>query len=301
VNAAGVTTGPRFATLRWLELPLGVVKPRAFACLTTFNEDGYERYARHMIDTFVRYWPAEATLYCFLESFKLPEVAANVRFLSLEESSPALVAFKERHRNNPRAHGDERRSIEPGPGGKPIGIGFRWNAVRFAHKVYAVTYAGRTLTEDVMFWMDADTVTFESIPPSFLEGLLPPDTYTCFLGRPHFTETGFVGYNLRHEQNDAFLSRYQEFYDQDLLFAEQEWHDCWIYDIVRREFEARGLIKTRDLSPPSLSGDHAFINSELGNYMDHLKGKKRKKLGRSWDQLEVAKDHSYWTEAAGSS
>jgi hypothetical protein len=269
---------------------------RSFAAVTTFNEDGYERYARHMIDAFVRYWPAQATLYCFLESFRLPALAPNVRFLSLEDSCPSLVAFKERHRDNPRAHGAERRRIEPGPGGKPIGIGFRWNAVRYAHKVYTVTHAGRMLSEDVMFWMDADTVSFERVPTSFLDGLLPNDTYVCFLGRPHFTEAGFVGYNLRHEQNEAFMARYQEYYDRDLLFSEAEWHDCFIFDLVRREFEARGLIKSRDLSPPNLTTDHAFINSVLGNYMDHLKGKQRKKLGRSSAaQLEVPKDHPYWT------
>jgi hypothetical protein len=37
---------------------------RSFAAVTTFNETGYERYARAMIDTFLRHWPAEVTLYC---------------------------------------------------------------------------------------------------------------------------------------------------------------------------------------------------------------------------------------------
>ena len=273
-------------------------RERSFAVVTTFNEDGHERYARHMIDSFVRHWPAGVTLYCFLESFRLADVAPNVRFLGLEESCPSLVAFKERHRDDPRAHGAERRSIEPGPGGKPIGIGFRWNAVRYAHKVYAVTHAGRTLSEDVMFWMDADTLTFEHVPYSFLEGLLPDGDYLCYLGRPHFSECGFVGYNLRDPQNQAFMTRFQEFYDRDLVFSEAEWHDSFIFDVVRREFEQRGLIRSRNLTPANLTNDHAFINSELGNYMDHLKGKQRKRTGRSdAEQLEVAKSHPYWADA----
>ena len=148
-----------------------------------------------------------------------------------------------------------------------------------------------------MFWMDADTVTFESIPQSFLEGLLPPDTYTCFLGRPHFTETGFVW-----PQPAPRAERGLPLPLSGVLRPGSPVRRGGVARLLdrrhrRREFEARGLIKTRDLSPPNLSGDHAFINSEAGNYMDHLKGKKRKKLGRSWDQLEVAKDHSYWTDA----
>src|SRR5262249_49921945 len=145
-----------------------------------------------------------------------------------------------------------------------------------------------------MYWLDADTVTFERIPHAFLEGLLPEDTYLCHLGRPHFTETGFVGYNLRHPQNDAFMARYQELYDRDLLFAEEEWHDGFLFDVVRREFEQRGLIRCRNLTPVNVTAEHPFISSELGNYMGHLKGK-RKKLGRSpAEQLEVAKGHAYW-------
>jgi hypothetical protein len=268
---------------------------RSFAAVTTFNEEGYERYAKHMIDSFARYWPRGVTLYCFLESLRLEDVAPNVRFLSIEDSIPPLVAFKERHRDSPRANGAERRSVEKGPGGKPLGIGFRWNAVRYAHKSYSVVHAGRTLSEDVMFWIDADTVTFEHVPYSFLEGLLPEDTYLCYLGRPHFTETGFVGYNLRHAQNEAFMARYQELYDRDLLFAEEEWHDGWLFDVVRREFEERGLIRTRILTPEHVTPEHPFISSELGDYMDHLKGK-RKKRGRSdAAELEVGKGHAYWS------
>jgi hypothetical protein len=90
------------------------------------------------------------------------------------------------------------------------------------------------------------------------------------------------------------MVRYQEFYDRDLLFAEEEWHDGFIFDVVRREFEQRGLIRSRNLTPANVTEDHPFINSELGNYMDHLKGK-RKKLGRTpAEQLEVPKGHAYW-------
>lgn len=268
-------------------------KGRSFALVTTFNQVGYERYARHMIASFARCWPKQVTLYCYCESFRPDDVARNVRFLGLEETCHGLVAFKERHRDNPRAHG----LVRHGPlddRGKPVGLGFRWDAVRFAHKVYAVTHAGRTLAEDVMFWADADTVTFERVPMSFVEGLLPADKYLCYLGRSYFTECGFVGYNLRHEQNARFMGRFRQFYDEDLVFDEFEWQDDWIFDVVRREFENGGLIESRNLTPENVGDAHPFISSELGNYLDHLKGP-RKDRGRSAaDELEVRKERPYW-------
>ena len=266
---------------------------RSFALVSTFNEAGYEKYARQMIETFVRYWPKDVTLYCYCESFLPAEVARNVRLLSLEDSCPSLVAFKERHRENPRAHGLVRLGAVDDRG-KPIGIGFRWDAVRFSHKVYSVAHAGRTLSEDVMFWVDADTITFERVPRSFVDGLLPADKYLCYLGREHFTECGFVGYNLKHEQNQTFMARFQQYYDEDLVFGEAEWQDDYIFDVVRREFEAGGLIESRNLTPGNLESDHAFINSELGNYLDHLKGRRKDRGRSSAKELEVHKDHPYW-------
>jgi hypothetical protein len=247
-----------------------------------------------MIESFIRHWPHAVNFYGYCEHFLVDDISPNVHFRSLEESCPSLVVFKERHQENPKAHGKE---ILEGldARGKRRGKGFRWDAVRFAHKVYAVTHAGRTLTEDVMFWMDADTITFERIPPSFLDRLLPDENYLCYLGRPKkdYTECGFVGYNLRHRANEAFMARFQQYYDEDLIFDESEWHDAYIFDIVRREFEESGAVENRSLTPTHV-GSHAFINSELGNYMDHLKGK-RKELGRSSSrELKVERDQPYW-------
>ena len=252
-----------------------------------------------MVESFVRLWPKDVTLYCYCESFALDDISPNVRFLSLEDSCPSLVAFKERHRENPRARGRERLGGSDRLG-NPIGIGFRWDAVRFAHKVYSVTHAGLTLTQDVMFWVDADTITFEPVPLAFLDQLLPEDKYLCYLGRPRkdYTECGFIGYNLKHVQNAPFLRRFQQMYDEDLIFDEPEWQDDYIFDVVRREFEQKGLIENRNLTPRHV-GSHAFINSELGDYMDHLKGR-RKDLGRSsTKELKVEKDHPYWRQESG--
>lgn len=184
---------------------------------------------------------------------------------------------------------------------KRWGIGYRWDAVRFAHKTYCIFHAAETIDADAILWIDADTVTFRPVPRAFVESTLPETAMLCFLGRPYRTsECGYVGYNLRHPEIASFLARWRELYDRDTLFELSEWHDSWVFDWVRRRFEARG-VETHDLSAclgRSAVG-HPFINGPLGAYMDHLKGD-RKELGRSLDSdLIVYRDEAYWRSAAG--
>ena len=40
---------------------------RKFAVVTTFNESGYNKYGRKMIETYVKNWPKEVTLYLYPE------------------------------------------------------------------------------------------------------------------------------------------------------------------------------------------------------------------------------------------
>jgi hypothetical protein len=70
-----------------------------------------------------------------------------------------------------------------------------------------------------------------------------------------------------------------------------EWHDSFVFDVVRTQVPlieldwAQGLIKGEG---------HPLINSEWGAYLDHLKGK-RKNTGRSLAKdLLVQRTEAYW-------
>jgi hypothetical protein len=182
---------------------------------------------------------------------------------------------------------------------KRWGLGYRWDAVRFAHKTYCIFHAAETIDADALFWIDADTVTFREVPRDFVESTLPETAMLSFLGRRYRTsECGYVGYNLRHPELRAFLSAWRELYDTDSLFDLAEWHDSFVFDRVRQPFEARG-VETHDLSA-SLGRraiGHPFINGPLGAYMDHLKGE-RKEQGRSLgSDLVVERGESYWSDS----
>ena len=70
-------------------------------------------------------------------------------------------------------------------------------------------------------------------------------------------------------------------YDEGELFKEKEWHDCWIFDTVRKELEKETL-KNIDICLLGLKKDedilNVFDNSVLGKYMIHFKGVRKNKL-----------------------
>lgn len=74
------------------------------------------------------------------------------------------------------------------------------------------------------------------------------------------------------------------------MFLLPEWHDCKMWDIMREHFSGVRGIEYRNISGSASHTSHPFVNSILGQYMDHLKGPDRKSLGRSFDEDFISTD-----------
>ncbi len=281
---------------------------RRFAAVTTCHAKGYELYGRRMAASFERHWPADVDLYLYAEGFAPDVPSRRIVPLDLLATCPALVAFKERHRHNPLAHGAEvRRRLEFRVRWRKRkvrlrlakwGLGFRWDAVRFSHKAFSIFDAAERVEADVLFWLDADTVFFRDLPPSFLEELMPPECLVSYLARYNVSECGLVGYNLRHPAICDFLGAFKALYTTDRLFRENEYHDSYLFDIVRRRFERRGS-RTHDIGEGvGLHASHVLINSKLGSYMDHVKGGRKEYGSSPRGELLVERNEDYWTSRA---
>ena len=265
---------------------------RKFSVVTTFNAPGYKKYGKRMIETFLKTWPAEVDLVVYAEDCAVTESAPNLRVLDLHKDSPELVAFKTKWRNDPKANGDI--SADPARSNrKDANKGFKWNAVRFAHKVYAI-FAAANAGTDWLLWMDADTVCHSPITIAQLNKLCPATADICFLGRSgKYTECGLYAMNLRSAGTLKFLKEFQRVYDdaENGIFTMKEWHDSFVFDVVRKSM----LLEQHDWSSHLISGEgHPLINSEWGAYLDHLKGD-RKSLGRSKSSdLKIKRTEEYW-------
>ena len=261
--------------------------------VTTFHDKGYKTYGKRMIETFLQNWPDTVSLVVYAENCEVVEQAPNLIVKDMHQSSPELVAFKERWKDVPKAIG----KLATGPvnvKGKQQGIGFKWDAVRFAHKTYSIFDCAKNTDSDFLIWMDADTVCHSPITVKQLNRLIPQDKDLCFLGRRgKYTECGLYAMNLKSPSVQVFLNKFQWMYDdaENGIFKQQEWHDSFIFDVVRKHIALNEL----DWSSHLITGEgHPLINSEWGAYLDHLKGD-RKTSGRSkLSDLRVQRNESYW-------
>jgi len=269
---------------------------RKFSVVTTFHQAGYIKYAQKLIKTFLQNWPKEVDLLVYPEDCAVAESAPNLYIRDLHASSPELVAFKSRWGNDPKARG----LVPTGPAdkkGKQPGIGFRWDAIRFSHKIYAVCHAAKNTDADILFWMDADMVCHTPITLDFIESQVPAGTGLAFLGREKkFTECGLYAINLRDPVTQQWLQEFQLAYDSGRLFEMAEWNDCWVFDETRKEVQATNPAwQQLNWSAGLIKGEgHPLINTAWGAYLDHLKGN-RKDYGKSLAKdLIVNRQENYW-------
>ena len=261
--------------------------------VTTFHEAGLKLYGQRMINTFVDNWPEEVKLYVYPEKCN-PQVSDHSRIVLTDlDSVNELTAFKNKWKGVPKANGDV--SSDPiRSKRKDSGKGFKWDAVRFAHKVYAIFDCAKKCDTDWLFWMDADTVCHSPITLEKLKSFCPDSVDICFLGREKkYTECGLYAMNLRNSKTLDFLKEFQRMYDdaENGIFKMAEWHDSFVFDGVRKNLK----LTENNWSAGIIKGEgHPLINSEWGAYLDHLKGG-RKQLGRSKPQdLRVQRTEGYW-------
>lgn len=273
-----------------------------YTVVTTFNADGYAKYGQRMIQTFLQSWPQEVELVVYAENCEVQESAPNlvVRDLAI---CTGLTEFKNQWQHVPKANGDisnETRLAARVDARKS----FKWDAVRFAHKVYAIFHCAQTSLSEVLFWMDADTVCHSPITVSTLDRLCPPQYDLCFFGRRHkFSECGLYAMRLANPGTRKFLKEFQRMYDQaeEGIFQLPEWHDSFVFDYVRNRipslFQLNWSAQLGDIRqrPGNTPGEgHPLINTEWGAYLDHLKGD-RKTSGRSLAKdLKVQRTEAYW-------
>ena len=80
-----------------------------------------------------------------------------------------------------------------------------------------------------------------------------------------------------HPLTIEFAKEMQDMYNNDLIYYEKEQHDSYIWDVVRKRFEKRG-VKNYNIGDNKVG--HVQSRSVLGSIYDHTKGQ-RKIKGKS--------------------
>ena len=246
-------------------------KKNTFSAVTTFNLEKH-KYGIEMINSFFANWPDEIKLTAYIENASPIDnalVKNKIVIKEFHENIPEYRLFKKKFKDKEKYTDD-----------------FRFNVFRFAHKVYAISKALKDVKTKYLIWLDSDIKTHKKIPISFLHSLVDDTRYLSYLGRENisikhlnYSECGFLIFNTEHFIHSQFWRDMMQMYDGGKLFQEKEWHDSYIFDVVRKNLEITSNIKNINISDMGLvdikSEDHVFVASVLGKFMDHKKGNRK--------------------------
>ncbi len=282
--------------------------------ITSYKPGCWEQYGKKGIEAMAKHLPNEVDLVVYAEE-QVPDCDyQRIKWVDLNTAEPDLIKFKTRHKNDPVANG-KLGNIDGGvrrlPELQKLGgldknkESFLWDAVRFANKVFCVINGVRNSPDyDYVVWLDADTNIFRPMPLDFIVKLLPQNTMVTYLGRENpalndggkYPECGFVGYNLKHPQTQNFISEWKKLYTEDTVFNILEWHDSYVFWHLTKKFRKEKKIEVNDIGKwVGVKGHHVFVNSVLGQYIDHMKGDRKIKGSSSKKDLKTnINDVEYW-------
>ena len=272
--------------------------------VTTFHQPGLSLYGQRFLDSFAERVDPKIKLLVYAEDCSPVVTADNITVLDAKKELPKLNAFKERWRDDPKANGippDEIKARRPRDWQKK----FKWDAVRFANKTYAV-YDACTRSKDWCVWMDADTFIHSNWSHKEFTKLLPNNTWITYVGRGKGSQTwpecGFYGLNLNHPVCHEFLKEFERMYEDadNGIFKLEEWHDSFVFghilNTMKKDFPSvldySAEMYLREAATGG--GGHPLINTVLGKWMDHMKGA-RKNAGKSkTSDIMVNRQEDYW-------
>ena len=285
--------------------------------LTTFHKEGMEVYGQRFLDSFANNVAKAIKLVVYAEDCNPVNPDPNqITILDAKESLPKLNKFKERWKDIPKANGKC-----PWPERRPRDYHkeFKWDAIRFANKTYAVfdqchkSYG----TGKWVVWMDADT--FVHSPWSYKDfiDLLPEDHWATYVGRgkgvnpgpegkmvvKNWPECGFYGINMNHPVGCSFVKEFERMYEDadNGIFQLEEWHDSYVFGSILFELKVdfpKALDYTAEIAVNNLAksggGGHPLINSKLGKWMDHMKGDRKFAGSSKKKDVMTHRTESYW-------
>lgn len=235
-------------------------------CITTFNKKLYEKYSFGFMKSFKL--PFDLVIYSegnltFLKkkfNFKFDIIDSNLKI-------PELNEFIDKNKE---------RNVEDVKTG-----GFKKDGIRFCYKVFCVTHCGINISDKYKYliWLDADIVFKKKFNLEYINNeLFEKDSMMAYLGRNNnYSECGFLIFNLKHKNIKDYFIEMKRMYTSGDIYKEKEWHDSYIWDIVRIRFEKKYNIKNFNISKT----DHndVFKNvPKLFKMFYHLKGPRKDKV-----------------------
>lgn len=230
----------------------------------TFPSTKWEEYGKHVLPTFDKFWPEDVSANVYLEGEqKLPmEFSDRVNIIDMETIIEPVHAFEKRN--------ESRGIMDMGTTGN-----IKFQAAKFARKVYAQLDTLKNSEARYVWYLDADVATLNPISHELLDNLTSTGAYIgCLPRKPKYTETGFIMWDTHHPAHQEWMDLYESCYRDDVIFQYDAWHDCIAFDHATDILIKEQKINIVDFGYGARSS-HPLVAGPLGAYFDHMKGHRK--------------------------
>jgi hypothetical protein len=189
-----------------------------YTFVTSFHKKHQDVYAYKMLESVANNWkPGDTKLIAYVEGYyNFDELPLNNFSSVIEyrhiESIDARNNFIERNKDKNGSYGEAPYN-------------YRMDALRFCHKVYALTDVALEMLDNEdqgwLAWIDADTVTKKMFKAEDAAKIMIPEVDIVHLGRIDidYSETGFMAFNMAYHNAASLLIDLRGAYDTDEVFA----------------------------------------------------------------------------------
>jgi len=220
--------------------------------ITGMSQEYYDSIGKHMIQTWLEFWPDTYTLSVYTEDH-IDINHKRINIINLD----TMDAEYHKLQNEKMKLGDRIK--------------------RFAKKAWPIM---KHLESDngYLIWVDADVLTESIVTESWLLSLINNDNFSAHIGVPqgnyYSVETGFFIINRSSKYKNDFLNEYRRiYYNRDFTNLHKPF-DGDIFGKVIRTLRTNKKFKYRELNPNPDTALSPF-NKIFDGRMKHYKAKRK--------------------------
>lgn len=261
------------------------MKNKDICIITSFNQKLYEKYAFQFIDSYnEKNIPFDLFIYSEDDNNNFKNLKNNMNLIHLLKEENKLKNFYE---NNENYNLDIYKNT-------PTKHKWKFDAIRFSYKVFSIAHNYFNFTKyNYLIWIDADTIFQNYFDSNLIKKLINKENMISYLGRSKLeghSECGFLIFNRNNVKTNKYIEDIKNIYFSKNVFKEKEWHDSYIWDLIRKKYEKDFNIKNFNISEffYNIMINKEKINKDdfmsknilsklpLNKYLLHLKGEKNK-------------------------
>jgi hypothetical protein len=239
-----------------------------YTVLSSLNMSYWETVGNINVVLLDERWPRDIPIHLYYDNLDIktiPErktLSPRLSWVNFYKLCPEYLEFADKWKDNIKANGGPEKD-------------FRYNAVKFAHKTFAIWHQAKQVTTGWLIWIDCDITTINQVDVPFLQTVCPENKMVSYIGRPNrYSECGWMAFNMNHPEIRRWMSEWETMYTSGSFINEKQTHDSWLFDQLRLKWDQPLFFDLNSVEP---SDSNPLGNSLLQHHFHHEKGDNKQK------------------------